>query len=127
MEQQREIKHRRILKLLEHRAIAAKFLLFREEDPIKLFDADESVFVGRITMIKFVLNEAGERAELRNVAPEESKIVHFAKDPADLAFAREDREESLPRNAGVLEGPIDHPEPSPNGVAQLGAEIQLPT
>ena len=45
--------------LLEHRAIPAKFLRVSEENTVKLFDADESVLVGGITVIKLVLNEAG--------------------------------------------------------------------
>ena len=59
VQEQGEVKHGRILKLLEHRAIPAKFLRASEENTVKLFDADESVLVGGITVIKLVLNEAG--------------------------------------------------------------------
>ena len=122
VQEQGEIKHRRILKLLKHRAIPAEFFLFREEDTIKLLDADKSVFVGGITVVKFVLNEAGKGSELGNVAPEETKIVHLAKDATDLAFAGKNREKSLPRNARVLEGAVDKAKTSANGIAQFRAE-----
>jgi hypothetical protein len=89
VQEQGQIEHCRIFELLENSAISPEFFLFREQDPVKLLDADESVFIGGIAVVKFVLNEAGERAELGNVSSEKAKIVHLTKDAADLAFAGE--------------------------------------
>ena len=83
------------------------------------------MFVGGITVVKFVLNEAGKGPELGNVAPEETKIVHLAKNAADLAFAGENSEKSLPRDPGVLEGAVHEAKTPANGIAQLRAEIEL--
>ena len=77
-------------------------------------------------MVKFVLDQASEGAELRNIASEKAEIVHLAKDAADLALAREDRQKSLPGDAGILEGPVHQTKAPANAIPQLGAEIELP-
>ena len=57
---------------------------------VELVDADQGVFVRGIAMEKFVLHQAGELTEFRNVAAEKIDPVHHAQDAADLAFARND-------------------------------------
>src|ERR1700704_2896008 len=84
------------------------------------------MFIGRVSMIKFVLNQASERAELHNVTAEKSKIMHLAKDAAHLALVRKDREKGLPCHAGVLEGAVDEPKAPANGISELRAEVELP-
>ena len=71
VQEQRQIKHRRILELLEDRPISTKLFLLREQNAIQFFDADQSVFIGGIAVIKFVLHEAGQRAELRECSVRE--------------------------------------------------------
>ena len=55
------------------------------------------MFVRGVAVIKFVLHQAGERAELRDVAAQETEVVHLAQDAADLALAGKDGEEGLSR------------------------------
>ncbi len=107
VQQQGEIKHGGVFQLLEKRAVAAEAFLFGEEDAVEFLDADEGVFVGGVTVIKLVLHQAGERAELRNIASEEAEIVHFAQDAPDLALAGKDGEEGLAGHAGILKSAVD--------------------
>ena len=121
-----QIEHGGIFQLLKQGAIAAEFLGLRKKDAVKLLDADESVFVRGVAVVKFVLNQASECAELRNIASEKAEVVHLAKDAADLAFAGEDRQKSLSGDAGILKGAVHQPQAPANAVPQLSAEIELP-
>jgi hypothetical protein len=50
------------------------------------FPADQRVLVGRVAMKEFVLHEARELAELRDMRPG-IHLMHGAKDPAHLSLA----------------------------------------
>ena len=59
VQEQGHVKDGWVFELLKQDAIPAEFFPFREQDAIKLLDADKSVFIGGVTVVKFVLNEAG--------------------------------------------------------------------
>src|SRR5258708_37174853 len=54
-------------------------------------------------MKKFVLDEAGNFSELRQISAEYIDFMHHPQNPADLTFARKDRLKSLSRSPRVLE------------------------
>lgn len=87
MEKKGQIKDGWVFELLEQGAVTTEFLALGEQDPIELFDTDQSVLVGCVTMVELVLNEAGEGTEFRDVSSKKSKIVHLAQDSSHLPFA----------------------------------------
>jgi hypothetical protein len=87
MQKQSQIENRRVLELLKQGAITPEFFPLREKDAVELFDAHQSMLVGRIAVVKLVLNKAGEGTELRDVSSKKSQIVHLSKDSTHLAFA----------------------------------------
>ena len=95
--EQREVECRRIVVLLEQLAIAGEFRIVAGEQLVEFVDADQCVFVRRVAVEKFVLHEAGEASELREVAPEKIRLVHEAQNASDLALARKDGEEDFAR------------------------------
>ena len=92
---------------------------------IEFVDADQRVFVRGVTMKIFVLHEAGELPELREVTAEEIDLVHHAEDARHLAFAAEDACENLPWRLGITKLARDQTETAAEQIGQLGAEIEL--
>src|SRR4029453_934346 len=126
MKEKGQIQDGGILQFLKQGAVATEFLGLRKKDAVEFLDAHQSVLVGRVAMVKFVLDQARECAELRNIASEKAEVVHFAKDAADLALARKDRQERLSGDAGILKCPVPQTQAPANAVPQLGAESELP-
>ena len=75
-----------IFQLLKQGAVTTEFLGLGKKDAVEFLDAHKSMLVRRVAMIKFVLDQASECAELRNIASEKAEVVHLAKDAADLAL-----------------------------------------
>ncbi len=83
------------------------------------------MFVRGIAMEIFVLHEAGEMAELRQITPEEIDLVHQAQDARDLAFAAEDARKDFPRRFGITKLACDEAEPAAERIGQFRAQLQL--
>jgi hypothetical protein len=77
------------------------------DELVELFDAAQGVFVGGVAVEELVLDEAVERAELGQVAAEETDAVHQAQDAGDVALAFEDGLEHLAVGFGVAERAVD--------------------
>ena len=76
-------------------------------------------------MEKFVLHQAGELPELRNVTAEKIDPVHHPQHAADFAFARNNPLERLLRRPRVSKCAGDHAEISGEEIRQVRAEIEL--
>ena len=86
VKEKRQIEDGGIFQLLKQGAVTTELLGLGKKDAVEFLDADKSMLVGRVAMIKFVLDQASECAELRNIASEKAEVVHFAQDAADLAL-----------------------------------------
>ena len=125
MEKEREIQNRRVLEFLKNFPVAAQFFRVLEEHGVELIDADQGVLVRCVAVVELVLDEAVERPELRHVATEKTEVVHQAENRADLAFARQDREERLPRGPRILECSVHQRKPPADEVGEFGVEFEL--
>src|SRR4051794_34753631 len=76
-------------------------------------------------MEKFMLNEAGELPELRQITSEKIDSMHDPEDSADFAFAREHGEKDLARPFAVLKRSGDLAQPAMNQVVEFGAELEM--
>ena len=119
-----EVECRGVVVFLEEIAVAGEFRVLAGDEVVQLVDADQRVLVGRVAVEKFVLHEAGEASEFREVASEKIRLVHHAQDAPDAAFAGEDGEEDLADGAGVLEGAVDELESPTDEIAEFGCEIE---
>ncbi len=73
----------------------------------------------------FVLDEAGELAELRQVAPEEIDLVHHAKNARHLAFAAEHACENNPRRLPITELARDQTQAAAHRIGQVRTELEF--
>ena len=108
--QEREVKRGRIVVFEEQIAVAGEFRILAGDQVVQFVDADQSVLVGRVTVEKFMLHQAGETSELGQIASEKISLVHETQDASDLTLAGEDGKEHLARGARVLEGAVDQTE-----------------
>ena len=97
VQEEREVEDEGVFELLKNPLILRELGLGGVDHPVELLDANERVFVRRVSMEKLVLHEARELSELRHVAPEKIHFVHRAQNRADLALPRHDRVEGLSR------------------------------
>ena len=95
VQEQREVKEERPLNLLEKLAVMIDGWFGRFPNLVQFLDANESVLIRGVLMIKFVLHQAGQPAELRNIFPEKSHFVHGAEDRCDVSALVEDFEKCL--------------------------------
>ena len=95
------------------------------DELVELFDAAQRVFVGGVAVEKFVLDEAVERAEFRQVTAEKSDAVHEAQHARDITFAFEDRLECFAVGFRATEGPVDVVPVLRDEAADLRAELEV--
>ena len=62
------------------------------------------MLVGRVTMEKFMLHQAGQLAEFGNVAAEKIHLMHHSQDASHSAFLRQNRFEDRARPPRILIG-----------------------
>ena len=86
VKEEREIKDKRVREVFKQPPVGAKFWILRLHHGVEFVDANQGVFVGCVTMEKFVLHQAGELSKFRNVSAEKIDPVHHAQDAAHLAF-----------------------------------------
>src|SRR5438309_8942300 len=110
VEEQSEIEHVRVLEFFEEIPVGAQFRILGLHHLVELVDADQGVFVRGITMEKFVLDQAGELPEFRDVSSEEIDPVHHSKDTADVSFAGEDPSKYLAQRFAAAKRARDQPE-----------------
>src|SRR6266576_4909465 len=72
MQQQRQIKDKRIGQLLEKFPIFKQFGIFRSRQRVELVNADQRVFIRGVAVKKFMLHQTSKLAELRNVLTRKS-------------------------------------------------------
>src|SRR4029077_2339175 len=102
-----EVEHKRVLQLFEKPAIRGQLRVVSIRERIELVDTEQRVFVGGVTMRKFVLHETGESAELRDVTTEEIHPMHHAKYAADFSFSGQNRSENFARLFRILKSTCD--------------------
>ena len=95
VQQQRQVKQAGPLQTLKQGRVMFIGLIFRLPDAVELFQADQGVLVGGVLMIKFMLHETGELAELRDVFAKQIHLVHRAQNRRDAAAAFEDGQKRL--------------------------------
>src|SRR5205814_10202683 len=88
MQQQRQIKDKRIGQLLEKFPIFKQFGIFRVSQCVELVNADQRVFVRGVAVKKFMLHQTSKLAELGNVLTEEIEPMHQPQSPPNFSFAR---------------------------------------
>ena len=96
--------------MLKNAAIGNHLWIVRPDQGIELVDADQGMFVGRVTMKKLVLHQTGQLPEFRNVAAKKIHAVHHSKHTSHFAFTRQDRLENIPWFLRILVGAGDLPE-----------------
>ena len=82
VQQQRQVEHEGTLEMLEQGRVSAEGRLAGLPDAVQLLEANQRVLVGGVLVIKLVLHQAGEPAELGNVFAEQIHLVHRAQDRA---------------------------------------------
>ena len=110
VQEQCEIKNKRILQLFKKFLIRNQLGIVGTGERVELVDANQRVFVGRVTMEIFVLHEAGQLAEFRNVTAQKIDAMHHAQHASNLVFARQDRHEHFPRRFRILKRAVNETE-----------------
>ena len=106
---------------VEELSIGLGFLVVSRAEGVELFDADQGMLVGRITMEIFVLHETGEGTELRQVTAEKIHLVHHAQDTRDLSLAAKDASKDLTRRLAVTKLAIHETEAATEEIGQFRA------
>ena len=106
VQEQRKIKHEWVFEFLEQSVICAHLRIGRCAQRIQFIDADQGVFIRGVAMEKFVLHQAGERPEFRDVLPEKIDPMHHAQNRTRASFAGKNAFENLARPGGITKGAI---------------------
>src|SRR5581483_149924 len=125
VQEQGQIEHVRLEKIFKELSIGSQLRVLRADQCVQLVDAKQGVLVRGVAMKKFVLHEAGELPEFRDIAPEEVDPVHQAKRSADLALSRQHRHEYFARSFCVTVSPRHFTERATKQVLQLRTEIDV--
>src|SRR5437763_15475560 len=88
MQQQRQIKDKRIGQLLEKLPIFKQFGIFRSRQRVGVVNADKRLFVRGIAGKKFMLHRPSKMAGPRDGLAAECEPVRQRKGPADFPSAR---------------------------------------
>src|SRR3954470_8478655 len=123
VQEQGKIEDVRVLEFLEEVAIGAQFRILRLHHLVELVDADQGVLVRGVTMKEFVLDQAGELSEFRNVSSEKIDPMHHPENPANFSFARQDAAKCLAQWFARAEGAGQQPKISRKQVGQIGTEL----
>src|SRR4030081_2509160 len=110
MQKEREGKNKWVREFLEDRPVGAQLRVFCLHHLVELVDANQGVLISSVAMKKFMLHQAGELTELRNVTTEKIAPMHHAQNAADLAFARNDPAKNLARSFATAERPRNQAE-----------------
>ena len=72
--------------MLKNFAIGDQLRIIRLYHSIELVDADQCVFIGRVTMQELVLDQTGQLPEFGNVSPQEIDTMHRSKNAAHFSL-----------------------------------------
>ena len=95
MQQQRQVKDVGPLQALEQLRIMGVGSDLGLPDPVNLLQAHERVFVRGVLVIKLMLHQAGQPAELGNVFAEQTRLMHGAQDGRHVAALVQDAQKRL--------------------------------
>ncbi len=95
VEEQSQVEHVGTLKAVKQWRIGIVRGGFGFPDAVELFDAHQSVFIGRILMIELMLDKAGELAEFGDVFAEHIDVMHRAKDGRDASALAENSQKAF--------------------------------
>ncbi len=84
-----------LVHLVEHLRGALRFRRLAGRQRLEVLDAEQRVLVGRELVVDVVLDEARQRAELRQVPPEQADLVHLRERLGDAAPPAADVEEEV--------------------------------
>src|SRR5438309_8566017 len=88
MQQQRQIKNKRIWQFLEKLSVLDELGIFGSRQRVELVNADQRMFVRGVAVKKFMLHQTSKLAELGNVLTEEIEPMHQPQSPPNFSFAR---------------------------------------
>ena len=125
VQKQREIKNKRI-RAVSRKGRYDQLRILVSCQRIELVDADQRVFVRGVAMEKFMLHQAGELAELRNVTAEEIDPMHHPQGAADFALARNDPAKNLARLFRVAQkSAVINPDFAGEQIGKIRAELEV--
>ena|SRR5205085_2878655 len=97
VQQQAEIKRRRIINLVEDLDQSQQSRVVFVTQAVERFDGLQRVLVNRVLVIKVVLDEKGDAGEFGQQFSKKSGLVHHPQHHGDAALAVEDVEKSAAR------------------------------
>src|SRR5260370_16867165 len=86
VQKQSEIKHERFFQIFEKTAIGDQLRIVCPHQRVEFVDAKQRMLVRGVTMKKFLLHQASQWAELRNIATEKINPVLHPQRPPDLTL-----------------------------------------
>ena len=78
VQEQGEVEQVRLVDVLQDVGVMGERRLLGVPDQVEFLQADQRVFIGGVGVEELVLHEAGHPAKLRDVAAEQSDLVHGA-------------------------------------------------
>ncbi len=102
MQKQREVENEWIFESFKNLAIRGQLWIIRSRQRIEFVDTYQRMLVGRITMQKLMLHEAGELAEFGNVSSQEIDPMHHSENATHFPFSRQNRFKDVARAATIL-------------------------
>ena len=119
VQKQCQIQNKWILQLLKNFAISYQLRIIGRDQRVQFVDADQRVFVGRITMQELMLHQTGQLAEFGNISAEEIDPMHHSKNAANFAFLGQYRFKYIAGTSGILKCPSHLAETSTEQVCQF--------
>src|SRR5438067_426476 len=86
VQQECQVKDQWVMQVFEQFPVTDELDILGAGQRVQLIDANQSMFVGGITMEELVLDQAGQLAKFRQITTEEIHPVHHPQDPANLSF-----------------------------------------
>ena len=113
----------RLLHLVEHLGGALGFRRLPGGQRLQVLDGQQRVLVGRELVIDVVLHQAGQRPELRQVAAEQSQLVHLGQGEGHPTPRPADVEEEIAHGRGGTEGGVDDVQRVLDGALEVEREL----
>ena len=124
MQQQRQVKHEGPFHAAENFRVIAVRRFLRLPNPVELFETNQGVLVGGVLVIKLVLHQAGQFAELRQVFAEQPDVVHRAQNGRHIAALIEDFQKRFPHVPVPQKRAVHQGKLVANQLRQVGVRLQ---
>ena len=121
VQEQDEIEQGGLGRLMQRLAVLEGDRLGFGEDAVELADGVEGVDVGRVTVIKLVLHEAGEPVERRDEPPQHAELVHELQRRKDRTGLPQDGAEAEVGVGGLQHAPGEQRQ----RLADEGGEVEI--